>query len=146
LSAALFDDLASFIERLVRAAQATGEEALLPLALAEKLAAWCEHLTAGPGASLAAAGAPRLEPGEMLIYAPGSVVVVPFRGELLERCLLEPQVLAQGDSETVMYRYESSPGVQAWVPHAQLQPTGQDWRYAIWSRYDGQIRDLEKAA
>lgn len=144
LSAPLFHDLPSYIDRLTRAAAAAGDEALLPADLASKLRVWFDHLVDRPSALRARDI--DLKPGEYLVFAPGSAVSVLVRGEAIERRLLEPQLLTQNDTDVVMYRYEANPGVQGWVPHAQLIPTGQDWRYAIWTPHDGAMRLLEDAA
>ncbi|WP_445193916.1 DEAD/DEAH box helicase [Sphingomonas sp. Tas61C01] len=144
LSAPLFDRLPVYIDRLGRAADVAGEDALLPSALATKLQQWFEHLS--KATSPAASPAIVLKAGEYQIFAPGSEVGVISKGQAHERRLLEPQLLSHADHDVVMYRYESSPGVNAWVPHEQLQATGQNWKLAIWTPCDGQIRALEAVA
>lgn len=145
LSASLFDELPNYVDRLARAASVAGDDALVSSAIAAKLADWYAHLGRSSGQQRPA-GSPRLKPGEHLIFAPGSKMGVSVHGEIVERRLIEPQLLTLGDVDTVMYRYEANPGVQAWVPHEQLRTTGQDWHYAIWTPSDGRIRAIEEAA
>jgi DEAD/DEAH box helicase domain-containing protein len=139
LTSSIFDAFGTVIERLRKGAQAAGEDALLDEHRVDELAAWYEALRSASPAEMA----PLISnDGEVPIFAPGSVVGVEIGGTALERRLFEPQLLAVGEREILMYRYESAPGVSAWVAHDKLQIIGDDWRRALWSPITGAIREL----
>jgi DEAD/DEAH box helicase domain-containing protein len=85
-----------------------------------------------------------LTPADALpIYAPGSEVALLHQGVLVDRILVEPKLMPMGDSVMLMYKYESGNRGTAWIPHDQIQATGQDWHYAFWNPETGQIRDAD---
>ena len=139
LSAPLFDDFPAVLGRLSRAVALAGEEALLDDACVERLSDWYESLGTG---RLDAAEGPRLGADEYLVFAPRSEVGVRLGNEVVERTLLEPQLLEVNDTDVLMYRYESAPGSTAFVAHDRVQPLGGTWRHAIWCARSNAIREI----
>ena len=139
LSAPLFKDFGALLDRLAKAAALAGTEALLSAATVELLQAW--HGSLRPATASASC---EIDPGEdnLLVFAPNSRVAFNFRGTLVERELIEPQFIATGDGETLMYRFETAPGVQGWVAHDQVKPVGHDWRRAIWNPFTNVIEEI----
>jgi DEAD/DEAH box helicase domain-containing protein len=136
----LFAAFETFLERLGRAADLAGAEALLSGHTVARLAAWYGQLRPPSISTPAALPDPT---GDLIIYAPQSKVGVRVRGVLHERTLLEPQLLNLQNSDVLMYRYEAAPGVHAWVPHDQIEAMGQDWQRAIWNPASNAIRELD---
>ncbi|WP_165938498.1 DEAD/DEAH box helicase [Parafrankia sp. BMG5.11] len=139
LSSPLFSDFAAIIARLERGAELAGEEALLPASTVQRLEEWHSRLTASEPHH----HPPQVGEGKQLIFAPSSRVSVKIRGQTVERVLLEPQMLAIGGGEQLMYRYEDLSGSQAWVAHDQVEPIGNDWQRAIWNPINNHIEPLE---
>ncbi|KKC24358.1 hypothetical protein WP12_19885 [Sphingomonas sp. SRS2] len=139
LTEPLFTHFGDFLRRLVIAAHAAGSEALVSLETATALVEWYEGLGTGSSDDSAIVDCPD---GEFIVYAPGSELGVRVRGELVERTLLEPQLMNLQGDDLLVYRYESKPGVSAWVSHDQLETVGQNWRRVLWSPADNVIREL----
>jgi DEAD/DEAH box helicase domain-containing protein len=129
-----------FLERLCRGAELAQGDALLDITLIERIESWYRSLGI-PGKTqtkaLGEAGA------ECTIYAPGSQVGVPFNGMLVERQLLEHQIIEFEGQEHLAYRYDTGRGGVGLVMHHQIQPVGHDWRQLLWDRSTNQIRELE---
>lgn len=139
LSSPVFEDFNQILSRLELGADLAGAEALLSAASIERLKIWRSDLQrCDPGATSAAT-----DTNQILIFAPDSRVSINVRGQSFERLLLEPQLIATGSGEQLMYRYEASPGVQAWVAHDQVQPVGNEWRRATWDPTTNRIDMLE---
>ena len=140
LSAPLFSDFAGVLDRLARAAELAGEEALIASSTVDRVREWHESLQPA-----AAAGdvLPELDDDEVIIFAPNSEVSVRVKGALVDRKLLEPQFVSIGDSRLLMYRYEAEPNVSAWVAHDQVQAIGANWQRAIWKPASNEIRALD---
>jgi hypothetical protein len=47
-----------------------------------------------------------------------------------------------GDTKMLMYRYDTGGRGDAWVPHDQVQKSGQDWHYAFWNPETNEIREV----
>jgi DEAD/DEAH box helicase domain-containing protein len=139
LTAPLFDEFRHFIEKLRRAVDLAGAEALLSEVTVERLDAWYESLS--PSAPVAACHAPKGD--ELIIFAPDSEVGVRYRGALNHRRLLDHQMVAIGDGEQLMYRYESAPGVHAWVAHDHIEPIGHNWRQVFWNPRTNDVREFD---
>ena len=138
LTEPLYNELASYITRLSKAAELAGHHAAVPEDIAAKLEVWAGGLSVGsPGP------ADQLVPseGELLIYAPESVVSVLQNNVLFERTLIAPMMLNFAGSEILVYSYDTGNGSTGMIPHEQVQATGQDWSYAFWNPRTNQIRD-----
>ena len=141
LTEPLFTELSEFLERLQKGAELAGPNAFVPEEIAAKLLAWCSTLQAG-GVSAERSLAP--EDGEYVIYTPGSEVAVLHQGVFVERRVLEPILQSVGDTQMLMYRYDTgNRGGSGFVPHDQIQATGQDWSYSYWNPVTGEIRPVE---
>lgn len=141
LTEPLFEDFSDFLERLQKAAEMAGDEALVSEDLIAKLLDWYESLQEGalsPGQQLAPPN------GELVVYEPGSVVSVRTNGTLVERELLEIKFLNLGDTKLLMYRYKNRDDGDSWVPHDQIEPTGQDWKQVFWNPETGVFTDPEE--
>jgi DEAD/DEAH box helicase domain-containing protein len=140
LSAPLFSSFASVLDRLDRAVDLAGDEALLPRSIVDRLRSWHSGLS---GAQSAETGSPQLADGEILVFAPESEVGVRIRGVLEERKLIEPQFLSMGETDVLMYRYEAAPDVHAWVAHDQVQAIGGSWSKVIWNPSSNEYRAVD---
>lgn len=139
LTEPLFSDLDQVLNRLALGAKLAGKEALLDEISVQRLKRWHRSLEQARAIPEIIASN---DPGERLIYAPGSVVGVRFHGALLERKLLNHQVVALNGQETLLYAYETAPGVSALVPHDQIEATGHDWRHVLWDPVSGSVREI----
>ena len=139
LSAPLFSEFADMLDRLARGIAMAGTEALVSSKELDRLRAWHGQLRAS-----APQGSPaQLSEGQLLIYAPGSRVQVTVRGQSLERHIGEPQLVAIGEEERLMYRYEIGDGAHGWVADDQISPSGNDWTRARWNPLTNVIEPLE---
>ncbi len=141
LTEPLFTEFPDFMDKLDKAAAIAGANAFVSGDLAQKLRAFFETLTSGAGAAMQA---PAPGDGEYVIYAPGSSVAVLHNGVLLDRLIVEPKLFTLGSTEMLMYRYDTGGRGDGWVPHDQIQPTGQDWSYAYWNPTTGEIRTQDE--
>jgi DEAD/DEAH box helicase domain-containing protein len=142
LTAPLFADFADILRRLERGAALAGAEALISQTELARLQAWFGQLQRRvPSGTPAVVGHDRL-----LIFAPGSRVLITIRGQSLERELGEPQLLVAGDEEKLMYRYDAGGGAQGWVADDHVTPSGNNWRRATWDPITNAIELLETSA
>jgi DEAD/DEAH box helicase domain-containing protein len=138
LTEPLFNELPHYIEKLVKAAELAGDHAAVSHDISLRLASWASELEQGsPGP------AEELVPsaGELLVYAPGSVVSVLQNGVLFERTLIGPQMLPFSGNDILVYSYEAGSGGAGMIPHDQVQATGQDWSFSFWNPKTGALRD-----
>ena len=138
LLASLFDNFTDFLGRLDRGAQLAGEEALLDAETVQRLQSW--HSSLQLDAKIVNVQEP--DDGSLTIYAPGSIVSTRFRGQMIERKILQPHLLDAGFGEQLMYHYETETGVTAFVSHLQIEPVGNDWSFAKWQPETGDIQIL----
>jgi DEAD/DEAH box helicase domain-containing protein len=138
LSTPVFREFDLLLGQLEKGAAMAGVDALLPASTIERLRDWRQSLRSGSPVEIAKQVA---GDDEILVYAPQSEVGVRYRGQLLERRLIEPQFLATAAGEQLMYRYEVQPGVQAWVAHDQVEPIGHDWRRVLWNPLTNNFRE-----
>lgn len=116
------------LDRLARGIAMAGGEALVSAGELDRLRAWRARLQPGaPQASLAS-----VSDGQVLIYAPGSRVQITVRGQSHERLLGEPQLVAIGEEEKLMYCYNAGDGAHGWVADDEVSPSGNDWSRAVW--------------
>lgn len=141
LTEPLFEDFAEFLDRLKKAAGLAGSEALVSDELVEKLVDWHDSLQEGSAAVGQHLAAPD---GELVVYEPGSVVSVRINGTLVERELLGIQFVDMGSTKLLMYRYKDRDDGDSWVPHNQIEPTGQDWKQVFWNPQTGAFTDPEE--
>ena len=140
LTEPLFEDFAEFLDRLKKAAEMAGSEALISDDIVEKLMDWHGSLQEGTmpiGQKLVAPD------GELVVYEPGSIVSVRMNGTLVERELLEVTFLSMGETKILMYRYKNREDGDSWVPHDQIEPTGQDWKQVFWDPASNIFSDPE---
>ncbi len=135
----LFVEFQSYTRQLVRAAEMAGEDALIPLAIAQQLAAWAQSLEKPGAAPIPLLNIPT---GWMQIYKPGSEMATYHHNSLISVTLGNPQMFAFGDTSMLVYAHERNGGTQM-VTHAQLQPVGQDWQWALWNPATGEIKDID---
>lgn len=140
LTEPLFEDFDEFLDRLKKAAEMAGSEALISDDIVEKLMDWHSSLQEGSmpiGQQLVAPD------GELVVYEPGSIVSVRMNGTLVERELLEVTFLNMGETKLLMYRYKNRDDGDSWVPHDQIEPTGQDWKQVFWNPGSNTFSDPE---
>jgi len=141
LTEPLYNELAEYLAKLHAAAEMAGDDAALPLPLIQKLRAWAMDLQQGTPSPDRTLVPPD---GELIIYAPGSIVSVMQNGALLERTLIGPQMLPFGGSEMLVYSYETGRDALGMVPHDQVQQTGQEWSMAYWNPKTNEIRRIDQ--
>ena len=138
LTEPLISSLSAILDRLRLAAEQIGGEALLPLEMVQRIQRWHQDLrptTLLPGGP---AG-----PGRLIeIFSPGSTVAVHARGNFEERKIIAPALVATGAGEQLMYQYESTQGVLAFVAHDQVEPSGDAWSRATWDPETGVIAEV----
>ena len=140
LTEPLFEDFGDFLDRLKKAAELAGGNALVSGDIVAKLTDWHESLREGSmpqGQQLVAPD------GELVVYEPGSLVSVRMNGTLVERELLEVKFLDMGDTKLLMYRYKNRDDGDSWVPHDQIEATGQDWKQVFWDPSSNTFADPE---
>jgi DEAD/DEAH box helicase domain-containing protein len=125
---------------LEKAAELAGASAFVSEGLTGALRAWFSSLSPGTASM---SQAPIASDGEYVIFAPGSEVAILHQGSLVDRKLIEPKFFNVGATKMLMYRYDTGGHGDAWVPHDQIQPSGQEWHYAIWNPTTGEIKDTE---
>jgi len=140
LTEPLFAEFREYLTMLEKGAQLAGSNAFIDVDTVSKLRAWFAALA--PGAA-SITGAPIAADGEYLIYAPGSEVAMLHHGVLVDRILIGPKLMPMGDSTMLMYSYENGNRGGAWIPHDQIQATGQNWHYAFWNPETNEIRDAD---
>lgn len=139
LSAPLFWSFAALLDRLDRAVDLAGDDALLARPLIQRLRDWHACL----GEAQPHVGNANLRDGELVVFAPESEVGVRIRGVVEERKLIEPQFLSMGDQDVLMYKYEAAPDVHAWVSHDHVQAIGGNWSQVIWNPALNKFREIE---
>jgi DEAD/DEAH box helicase domain-containing protein len=142
LTESLFSHFLDYLRRLARAGAAVGEEALLSSTLVDRLIAWFSTLSAANPHDLPELAVDR-EGDDYVIYAPNSEVAIMHQGVLCPRILLEPQIMSIGESDMLMYRYETAPGASAYVAHDRIHPVGHNWRRALWDARSNQVREFD---
>ncbi|WP_298165308.1 DEAD/DEAH box helicase [Novosphingobium sp.] len=140
LTESLFEDFGEFLDRLNKAAAMAGNEALISADVVDKLMDWHGSLQEG---TMPAGGHLVAPDGELVVYEPGSLVSVRINGTLVERELLGVQFLDMGDTKLLMYRYKNRDDGVSWVPHDQIEPTGQDWKQVFWNPANNTFSDPE---
>ncbi len=139
LTAPLFDNFHFYLDQLEKGVELAHEDALVSEALVRELREW--HATLARPRDLPVL---ELPPGsELIVFAPESEVALRYRGTLVQRKLLRPELVTVDDEDRLMYRYESFPGVTALVAHDRCEPVGQDWRRMFWNPDTNELREIE---
>lgn len=141
LTEPLFQDFDDFLGKLHKAAAMAGGDALVSGKIITKLVDWYQSLQEGTLPSPQQLAPPD---GELVVYEPGSVVSVRMNGTLVERELLGLRFIDMGGSSMLVYKYKNSDEVDAWVPHDQVEPTGQDWKQVFWNPQTETFTDPEE--
>ncbi len=141
LTEPLFTDFDEFLERLERAADRAGAGAFVGEDVVSGLSAWYRSLAEGLADQDGGLVAPD---GDLVVYASDSIVSVRVNGVYVERAILEPKLFEIGSTTMLMYRYDTGGEGEGWVPHDQIEPTGQDWRRVFWNPKTGVITDPEE--
>lgn len=145
LTEELYEHVERYAEQLLRAAGMAGQDALVSADTAERLlAAVLETVEADAAEADLPAATPE---GWLQVYRPGSVVGILSNGVLQEREVVEPRLfdpvgLGEGMLGYV-YKNPRNPKGLSFVPHAQVQATGQDWSWVLWNPATGELRELE---
>jgi DEAD/DEAH box helicase domain-containing protein len=141
LTEGLYDDIGRYVAQLEKAAELAGDDALTPADVAENLKSWIETLAEGAGEPARPLDVPE---GWFQVYKPGSIVSIMIHGSLVERELVEPRLVdAFGTGmKTLYYQYKKNGGT-AFVPHDQVQPTGDAWAWALWNPVTSEYRELD---
>lgn len=140
LTEPLYDAFSTYLARLNRGASLAGEDAIVSDAVAERLREWANTLT--PVGTLDVSHI-QVPDGWRLVYKRGSLLGVSINGTMFEREILEP-MLAEfpGDPPALFYKYRSNGG-GAYVPHDQVEQTGQEWAWELWNSETKEFRDVE---
>lgn len=139
LTEPLFADIEHFLERLRRGVELAGTDALLEEAAVARLERWQQDLRPANTVEEAAQACPA---GEIMIYAPGSIVGVRINGALVERELLGHNIVDFAGSKFLGYFYNSQPGVSSIIPHDQIEAIGHEWRQVLWDPQVNEIREI----
>ena len=140
LTEPLFEDFGDFLDRLKKAAELAGTDALVPADIVANLMSWHDSLQEGAmplGQNLVPPD------GELVVYEPGSIVSLRINGTLVERELLDVKFLELGETKILMYRYKNRVDGESWMPHDQVEPTGQDWKQVFWNPQTNAFADPE---
>lgn len=141
LTEGLFVEFIRYVDQLSKAASLAGGDAIVPEQIARRLTDWSRQLgEANP--DLKESGS--TPDGWYQIYKPGSIVSVLYNGNFVEREILEPKLvdLFQTGAPMLVYTYRVDRGT-AFVPHAQVLPTGHDWSWGLWNPETGEIQELD---
>lgn len=141
LTEGLFIEFSRYVEQLSKAAGMAGVDAIVSEEKAHRLADWSKRLVDAAPEEKEPVATPD---GWYQIYRPGSIVSVLHNGTFVERELLEPKLadpFLTGNS-TLFYSYRVSKGA-GFVPHDQVQPTGQDWSWVLWNPETGDFQELD---
>lgn len=140
LTEPLYDAFSMYLARLDRGASLAGEDAIVSDVLAERLRTWASSLS--PAGAISANNI-NVPDGWRLVYKRGSILGVYMNGSMFEREILEPSLVAfPGAPPALFYRYRV-PNGEAYVPHDQVQQTGQEWAWELWNSETKEFREIE---
>lgn len=144
LTEPLYDAFTKYLARLGRGASLAGDEAMVSDVVAERLCAWAETLTPAGTLNVSHIDVPD---GWRLVYKRGSIVGIYRNGVLFEREILEPALVElPGAAPALYYKYPAPEGGSQYVPHDQIERTGQDWAWELWNSETKEFRDIETDA
>ncbi|MCC0074789.1 MAG: DEAD/DEAH box helicase [Rhodobacter sp.] len=141
LTEALYDAFPTFLARLDRGATLAGDDAMVSDVNSERLRAWAGTLV--PAGTIDT-GNIEVPDGWLLVYKRGSVLGIYKNNVLFEREIIEPMFLDfPGVPPALYYKYRVPAEADAFVPHDQIQPTGQEWAWELWNYETGEFREIE---
>lgn len=137
----LYDAFAKYLAQLGRGASLAGDEAMVSDVVAERLCAWAKTLTPAGTLNVSHIEVPD---GWRLVYKRGSIVGIYRNAVLFEREILEPALVElPGAAPELYYKYPAPQGGSQYVPHDQIERTGQEWAWELWNSETKEYRDLE---
>ena len=140
LTEALYKAFPAYLDRLDRGTDLAGADAIVSDNVADRLRVWAKTLAPAGTVNLGKIDAPD---GWRLVYKRESVLGVYINNVLFEREIIEPTLVPlPGASSSLFYKYRVSDG-EAYVPHDQVQQTGQKWGWELWSAETGEFRDVD---
>jgi len=142
LTEPLYDAFSLYLGRLGRGASLAGdEEAIVNHTIARQLRTWADSLA--PAGSFVHNHVDVPE-GWRLVYKRGSIVGIYMNGVLFEREVLKPALVElPGADPALYYMYSAPEGGSRYVPHDQIEPTGQDWSWELWNAETQEFQDIE---
>lgn len=137
----LFIEFERYVAQLDKAADLAGGDAIVGDDITANLIEWTKALGSGQADPGAMASAPD---GWFQVYKPGSVVCVLYNGNFVEREIIEPKLADPFNTgtPTLFYSYQLNGGA-GFVPHDQVQATGQDWSWVLWNPETGEFQELD---
>ena len=137
----LFVEFERYVAQLDKAADLAGGDAIVGDETTARLIEWTKSL----GDAHAEEGVHIATPdGWFQVYRPGSHVSLLFNGNFIEREIIEPKLTDPFNTgqPALYYSYKVDSGV-AFVPHEQVQATGQDWSWILWNPETNTFQELE---
>ena len=145
LTETLFEAFGEYAQQLGAGADLSGGEGLVSQDSAIQLAEWYSRLLTnlydyrGEGT-----GSDNVPEGWLRVFKPGSIVGLYVRGELVERELINPRLMGDGDG-ALFYSYidPRMNNGNAYTPSDNIEPVGHDWDWVLWNPETGEIAELE---
>ena len=138
----LFVEFERYVAQLDKAADLAGGDAIVRDDITTQLTDWIKALGTTPTESSAGIAAPD---GWFQVYKPGSVVSLLFNGNFVEREIVEPKLADPFNTGTpaLYYSYRTNGGI-GFIPHDQVQATGQDWSWVLWNPETRGFQELDE--
>ncbi len=137
----LFTNFEKYIEQIDRAAKLAGTDAIVDERTTKRLVKWTSKLQSTDQVNSVKLNTPD---GWLQIYSPGSIVSILLNGNFVDRELIEPKLADPflTGHMSLFYIYKSN-STTAFVPHEQVQATGQDWSWIFWNPETSEFKDFE---
>ena len=146
LTEMLFDAFGGYAQQLAAGAALSGGEGLVSQDSAIQLADWYSRLLNSlhdyGGEQTSSDQVPE---GWLRVFKPGSIVGLYVRGELVERELISPRLMGDGDG-ALFYSYKDPrmTNGNAYTPAENVEPVGHDWDWILWNPETGEMAELEE--
>lgn len=139
----LFMEFERYVSQLDKAAELAGVDAIVNNKITTQLFEWSKALQSGDADGTLSLVAPD---GWLQVYRPGSTVSIIFNGNFVDREVIEPKLADPFSSgvQTLFYTYRNGSGM-GFIPHDQVQATGQEWSWVLWNPTTGEYQELEEA-
>jgi DEAD/DEAH box helicase domain-containing protein len=139
----LFVEFERYVSQLDKAADLAGGDAIVGDDITAQLIEWTKTLGAGQADLGSTISTPD---GWFQVYKPGSIVCVLYNGNFVEREIIEPKLADPFNTglPTLFYSYRLNGGA-GFIPHDQVQPTGQEWSWVLWNPDTGEFHELDDA-